>query len=53
MGLFFDFLYINVGRTVVEVRPWVVGFDDEVGGVEDGEPVHDVGAQLRLLNNHK
>ena len=34
--------------TIVKVCPGVVGLDEEPGGVEDGETVHDVGAQVRL-----
>ena len=34
-------------QTVVEVCPGVVRPDGEGAGVEDGEPVHDVGAELR------
>ena len=34
--------------TIVDVCPGVVGLDGEAGVVEDREPVHDVGAELRV-----
>ena len=34
--------------TVIDIGPRVVGFDGVLGRVKHGEPVHDMGAELRV-----